>query len=115
MPQHLDVAHFEVDHIRPQAHGGATVYENLAWTCFRCNNAKGSNLAGIDNETDEVERLLHPRRDEWEAHFEWDGPRIVGRTPIGRATVAALDMNAPSRVAFRQQLIDEGVFPPPKS
>jgi hypothetical protein len=63
MPQDLDVAHFEMDHIRAQVHGARTVYENLAWACFRCNNAKGTNLAGIDSETDEVERLFHPRRD----------------------------------------------------
>jgi hypothetical protein len=31
---------------------------------------------------------------------------------MGRATVATLRVNLDHRVAFRQQLIDEGVFPP---
>jgi hypothetical protein len=35
MPQALDVAHFEIDHIRSQVHGGQTVLANLPWTCFR--------------------------------------------------------------------------------
>jgi hypothetical protein len=48
----------------------------------------------------------------WFRHFRWDGPRLVGRTAVGRATVAVLDMNDEDRVELRQSLIDEGVFPP---
>ena len=33
-----------------------------------------------------------------------------GRTPVGRATVAVLQMNAPERVQLRQALIDEGLL-----
>jgi hypothetical protein len=113
MPAEFDVAHFEIDHIRAQVHSGETVFENLAWACFPCNNGKGPNLAGVDNATDNVELLYHPRRDNWHEHFEWDGPRLAGKTPIGRATIAVLNINAPSRIAFRRQLIEEGSFPPP--
>ncbi len=35
----------------------------------------------------------------------------MGRTPIGRATVAVLEVNHPDAVAVRQALIEEGVFP----
>jgi len=112
MPAQYDVAHFEIDHIRAQVHRGETVLENLAWACFRCNNGKGTNLAGIDPNTEKVEQLYHPRRDEWDEHFKWDGPRLTGKTPVGRATIAVLNINAPSRIAFRQQLIEESAFPP---
>jgi hypothetical protein len=112
MPAELDVAHFEIDHIRAQVHGGETVLENLAWACFRCNNGKGTNLSGVDRATGNVEPLFHPRHDRWDDHFQWDGPRLQGKTPIGRASIAVLNMNAPSRVGLRKQLIEEGVFPP---
>jgi hypothetical protein len=40
-------------------------------------------------------------------------PALVGLTPVGRTTIAVLEINLDYRVAFRQGLIDEGVFPPP--
>jgi hypothetical protein len=57
-------------------------------------------------------RLFHPRRDDWENHFHWQGAHLVGQTAIGRATIALLEINLPQRVALRQALMDEGVFPP---
>jgi hypothetical protein len=41
-------------------------------------------------------QLFNPRTDVWEKHFRWsrNWKRLIGRTPIGRATVVALDMNA---------------------
>jgi hypothetical protein len=33
-------------------------------------------------------------------------------TDIGRATIVVLAINRPHRVAHRQALFDEGVFPP---
>jgi hypothetical protein len=56
--------------------------------------------------------LFNPRRHKWARHFRWDGPVLVGLTPIGRATVVVLEINLDYRVAFRQRLIEEGVFPP---
>jgi hypothetical protein len=40
--------------------------------------------------------LFNPRMDRWETHFRWseDWRKVIGRTPMGRATVAALAMNA---------------------
>jgi hypothetical protein len=35
----------------------------------------------------------------------------VGRTAIGRTTVAVLAINLPYRVALRRRLIAEGAFP----
>jgi hypothetical protein len=37
---------------------------------------------------------------------------LVGLTPHGRTTVRVLKINLDYRVGFRQELIDEGIFPP---
>jgi hypothetical protein len=44
--------------------------------------------------------------------LRWEGPYLVGRTPVGRVTVEVLAMNDPVRVALRQELIDEDLWPP---
>jgi hypothetical protein len=58
-------------------------------------------------------KLFNPRRHKWGRHFRWDRPLVVGRTAIGRATVAVLAMNAPEIVEVRESLLEEGIFPPP--
>jgi hypothetical protein len=70
-------------------------------------------LAGIDPKTGKKAWLFNPRRHKWASHFRWKGPVLVGRTPIGRTTVAVLAINLPHRIAQRASLIAEGVFPPP--
>ncbi len=40
-----------------------------------------------------------------------DGAFIVGKTPVGRATVDLLAMNHPDYVLLRESLIDEGRLP----
>jgi hypothetical protein len=57
--------------------------------------------------------LFNPRRHSGRRHFRWDGPVLIGRTAVGRGTVATLRINLDHRIAYRQALIDEGVFPPP--
>ncbi len=103
---------FEIDHVIARKHGGATAAGNLALTCFFCNNYKGPNIAGIDPRDGAIVRLFHPRRHKWGRHFRWDGPRLVGRTSIGRATVAVLNINESDAVATRAALIAAGLFPP---
>jgi hypothetical protein len=84
----------------------------LALACHHDNEHKGPNLSGIDPKTGTVVRLFNPRRQSWSRHFRFDGPKIVGRTQCGRATVAALALNARDRVDLRAELIADGVFPP---
>ena len=95
-------------------HGGPTAPGNLAFACPNCNEHKGPNLASLDRATSRTKlvRLFNPRQHRWDYHFAFDGPLIVGRTPIGRATVNLLNMNARWMVALRAALIAEGVFPP---
>jgi hypothetical protein len=111
-PQQFDELTFEIDHIISRQHGGATVGSNLALACFGCNHHRGPNLSGIDSKTNRIVRLFHPRRHKWNHHFRWEGPLLLGRTAIGRATVVVLAINLAHRVRQRAQLIVEGVFPP---
>jgi hypothetical protein len=111
MPLEYELTTFEIDHVIAASHGGLTRASNLCLACFSCNSFKGPNLAGIDPKTKKVVPLFNPRRHKWHRHFQWDGAVLVGRTPAGRATVATLRINLDHRVAYRQELVDEGVFP----
>jgi HNH endonuclease len=112
LPQHATVLPHEVDHIIAQKHSGSTILENLCLACYYCNAYKGPNIAGVDPDTQEVTRLYHPGQEPWEEHFLWDGPILVGRTPIGRTTFEVLRINLPERATHRKLLIAEGIFPP---
>jgi len=111
MKQEFDELTFQIEHIIPRKHHGSDEIDNLALACFACNNHKGPNLSGLDPKTAEMSRLFHPRRDKWEQHFQWDGARLIGRTPIGRSTVDVLAINLPYRCELRAALIEESVFP----
>jgi hypothetical protein len=104
---------FHVEHIIPRQHGGTDSPTNLAFACHQDNLRKGPNLTGIDPLTKRFAKLFNPRRHKWAYHFRWHGPVLVGRTAIGRATVAVLGMNLPHRVALRAALMAAGRFPPP--
>lgn len=114
LPENLHPLPFQIDHIIAQQHGGPSEAENLCWACFRCNSHKGPNLSGFSWESREIVRLFNPRQDDWDEHFQWDGPSLRGRTKIGDVTITVLTMNAPSYVALRESLIAEGLFPPNK-
>jgi hypothetical protein len=111
MPSEFEPLTFEIDHIIARKHGGESSLDNLALSCFRCNCSKGPNIAGVDPDTNEIVRLFNPRQDAWSDHFEWDGPVLLGRTPIGRTTIEVLNINLNHRVAHRQFLLAEGEFP----
>jgi hypothetical protein len=112
MFQGHDSIPFEIDHIIPESHGGPTRAGNLALACFLCNSYKGPNLSGIDPKTRRIAQLFHPRRHKWKEHFRWLGPKLIGKTATGRATIAVLKINLPHRLAHRMVLREEGVFPP---
>jgi hypothetical protein len=115
LPQMYSSTRFQLDHIIAEQHGGRTVGENLALACLADNNHKGPNLAGIDAKTGKKVWLFNPRRHKWSRHFRWQGPILIGRTAIGRATISVLAINLPHRLAQRAALIAEGVFPPFRS
>lgn len=111
MPEEYDPAPFEIDHIIPEKMDGPTVPGNLAFACFKCNNHKGPNIAGIDPATKDKSYLFDPRSDHWAEHFRWEEANLNGLTPKGRTTIELLRINESHRVALRHQLILEGAFP----
>ena len=95
-PQILIGQAFHLDHITPRSAGGQTTAENLCLACSHCNIAKGDRTGATDPRSSKRVPLYNPRTNVWEEHFRWsqDWKTLIGRTPIGRATVLALAMNA---------------------
>jgi hypothetical protein len=103
-------APFEIDHIIARQHGGVNNLNNLALSCLYRNSHKGPNIAGLDPVTRKLTKLFNPRRQKWQRHFQWNGPYLIGRTPLGRATIAVLGINDPYPLALRKTVIEEGLF-----
>jgi hypothetical protein len=95
------LAAHHIEHIIPKVHGGTDDLNNLALACIDCNLHKGTNLTGIDPQTNGVTELFHPRRHEWIKHFEWQGIYVIGKTAVGRTTIRVLNMNSDDQVALR--------------
>jgi len=102
------VVTFHVEHIRARQHHGDDDPSNLCLACPRCNRFKGPNLTTYDPDSNEKVDVFNPRINVWDEHFEFDGIRIVGLTPIGRGTVELLQMNAEDRLDVRAALDDRG-------
>jgi hypothetical protein len=104
---------FEVEHIRPLAHGGTDDEANLALACRACNVIKYTAMAAHDPVSRQLVRLFNPRIDVWTEHFgvDLDSARIIGLTDMGRATVSRLRMNARKHVEARWVWIVQFGFP----
>lgn len=104
----------EIDHISPEANGGATNEDNLCLACTACNDSKGDRVSAKDPDTGAYAPLYHPLRQPWHEHFAWsaDGTEIVGLTPTGRATVDALRLNRELLVGARAVWVQFGLHPP---
>ena len=105
---------FAVEHIIPEARGGATDTANLALSCLGCNSFKGAFVTGRDPATERDVLLFHPREQRWAAHFAWtpDTTELIGMTATGRATVVCLRLNRLGLVNLRAALRHFGVHPP---
>jgi hypothetical protein len=104
----------EIDHILPQALGGATEEGNLWLACSLCNDHKSDRVAALDPSTGEMARLFNPSAQVWSEHFRWTAGRdqVIGRTSTGRATVVALNLNRPTLVRARRTWVKVGWHPP---
>lgn len=104
----------EIDHLFPEALGGATVRENLWLACARCNDFKGDRIKAVDPQAGNEVPLFNPRTQRWQAHFRWslDGSNIIGLTAIGRATVQALRLNNDFVLVARNFWLTVGRWPP---
>lgn len=107
---------FSDEHIIPLAVGGKSNADNLARACQRCNNFKYNKTSAIDPLSQETVPLFHPRQHDWREHFAWsdDYTIMIGLTPIGRATIAALDLNRKGVVNQRRLLLLIRKHPPTK-
>ncbi len=80
-------------------------------------------IAGFEPETQTIVPLFNPRQQQWSEHFIWtaDGRKIVGITPIGRATCHRLDLNderyseEDSIRSTRGFWVQAGWHPPPEA
>ncbi len=113
-PQHLVMGKLEIEHIVPRARGGSDEESNLWLSCSLCNRYKGAQTESRDPETNEIVRLYNPRTDDWHQHFAWlsEGVKVTGRTPIGRASVLALNINNEVAVEVRRNWVLAGWHPP---
>ena len=104
----------EIEHLIPLAYGGTDEESNLWLSCSLCNRYKGVQTEATDPETSTVVPLFNPREQAWSEHFYWDesGTKILGQTPIGRATVKALHLNNPLAVEVRTGWVEAGWHPP---
>ena len=109
--EHEAFATFHVEHIIARQHGGDDDPSNLCLACISCNLHKGPNIAGIDPETNQMVRLFSHRDEDWNEHFKWNGPFLIGKTASARATIMVLGINLAENVEHRNALITEGVFP----
>jgi 5-methylcytosine-specific restriction endonuclease McrA len=103
-----------MEHTYPVSRGGLTTAENLALSCQTCNNCKYTKTTALDSITNTIVPLFNPRKMQWNDHFTWtpDTTKMVGLTPIGRATIELLDTNRDSVVNMRRVLALMGYHPP---
>ncbi len=106
---------FTVDHIVPLNQDGEDTLDNLALACFHCNRRKSAKTTAIDPESGAEVPLFNPQQSPWSEHFIWSADRlsVIGLTPTGRATVAALNLNRARILNIRAADLEIGRHPPP--
>ena len=83
--------------------------------CPICNNHKGSQIEFEDPLSGDTVPLYNPRKQVWHENFTWskDGLTIIGKTPIGRATVVALHLSDDAdALLVRSFWVQAGWHPP---
>jgi hypothetical protein len=105
-----DFLAFHVEHIIAKQHGGDDDIATLCYACSECNWAKGPNLSGMLQ--GKLYPLFNPRKQKWHRHFRWEHTTLIGKTQTGIVTVQVLNINEPSRMMLRENLLLEGRFPP---
>jgi hypothetical protein len=104
---------FEVDHIVPLAKGGVDEAANWALACRACNLRKSDAVEGEDPLTSQRVPLFKPREQLWGEHFTARNEppfHLEGKTPIGRATIERLQLNAPIQLVARAQCVTLRLF-----
>jgi len=107
------IATFHIDHIIPDSAGGDTTADNLAFACVSCSLKKGARQTIQDPETGDRVQIFNPRLQVWSENFAWQGVLLLGLSPVGRATIQALQLNRPMMLAIRSEEIVFNRHPPP--
>ena len=102
---------FQIEHIISRKHGGSSELENLALACVFCNRYKGSDIASLNPETNELVQFYHPRTMRWREHFRLNAVVIEPLTEIAEATIRILQMNADDQILERQVLYNRRRYP----
>lgn len=105
---------FSVEHIIPVSKGGNNDLNNLALSCQGCNGHKYNKTHCFDAASISTVPLFDPRKDSWEEHFFWnaDFTKLLGRTPVARATIECLKLNRQEVINLRILLLVFGEHPP---
>jgi hypothetical protein len=105
---------FNVEHIIPSFLDGTDDIENLAYSCGGCNGFKFTKINATDSVSEQLVSLFNPRLQSWNDHFAWDAASIyiIGKTPVGRATIDALKMNRLPLINLRKAMVLLGIHPP---
>lgn len=106
---------FAIEHVKPISEGGKHDMENLALACHGCNWHKYNKTEGFDSVTSKYFPLFNPRKQNWLEHFAWsnDFLKIIGLTPVGRATIDTLYLNR-QKLQNRRRLCYSVKLHPPK-
>jgi HNH endonuclease len=98
---------FQIDHIISLKHGGTSEIQNLALSCFPCNNEKGSDIGTILPDFEHFSRIYNPRKDIWRNHFDVFEHVFYSKTEIGAATLKLLKLNDLDRIIERKAVSEE--------
>lgn len=107
---------FTVDHVIPLSQNGKDTIDNLALACFHCNRRKSAKTTAVDPESGLEVPLFNPRESLWSEHFIWsaDKLKVIGLTQVGKATIAALDLNRERIINIRAADKAVNRHPPPE-
>ncbi len=105
---------FSIEHIIPKSKNGTDSPNNLALACIGCNIYKSDKTTFLDTITQGFFPLYNPRISNWDEHFIWDESltSMIGKTAIGRVTIAAIRLNRRQLKNLRRALIAIGEHPP---
>jgi len=105
---------FSMEHIIPLHDGGENTLSNLALSCQGCNNHKHIKTSVLDEVSQKIVPLFHPRNDTWKEHFRWNEnfSEIEAITDIGRVSIKTLKLNRSNLINFRIALFLTGEHPP---
>ena len=113
-PSDFSTEPFSIEHIIPKSKNGTDNLDNLALACIGCNIYKSDKIAFLDTITQDYFPLFNPRTNVWNDHFIWDEllTSIIGKTAVGRVTIAAIQLNRRQLKNLRRALIAIGEHPP---